>query len=135
MFITLAVARPMQQLDCTLTWVSLTAAKRAAEAAPDHIGPDALVCAGERQLTLLLMLRSFVELRLAGQVRAPSPTRSDLRSFRPPRQILFLLRCQPVDLNSHGLQLQPCDAFVQLHRNRVHGLFQRGMILDHVLHG
>jgi hypothetical protein len=37
--------------------------------------------------------------------RAKAPAPHELRSFRPSRQILFLLRRQPVDLNPHRFQL------------------------------
>src|SRR3974377_2209702 len=55
-----------------------------------------------------------------------------LRSFRPARQILFLLQRQPVDLDAHRLQLQLGHALVQFFRNREDLLFQRGVVFDQV---
>jgi hypothetical protein len=42
-----------------------------------------------------------------------------LRPLTPPRQILFLLRRQLVDLDSHGLELQFGYALVQVIRHSV----------------
>ncbi len=42
-----------------------------------------------------------------------------LRSFRPARQILFLLRSEAIDLDAHGLQFQPGDFLIEFFRNRV----------------
>src|SRR5260370_31344657 len=42
-----------------------------------------------------------------------------LRSLAPVRQILFLLWTQPIDLDSHRLQLQLGDALVEFVRDAV----------------
>ena len=54
------------------------------------------------------------------------PTTNDaLRSFRPARQILFLLRRELVDLDADRLQLQLGDALVEIIGNFVDLLLQR----------
>ena len=61
------------------------------------------------------------------------PRHTSLRSLAPPRQILFLLRREPVDLNPHRLQLQLGDALVEFVGNAVDLFLQRLEILHHVL--
>src|SRR6266851_2211667 len=56
-----------------------------------------------------------------------------LRSLAPARQILFLLRAQPVDLDSHRLQLQLGNSLVEFVWHAVDLFLQRLEILDHVL--
>src|ERR1700690_2047922 len=59
-------------------------------------------------------------IKTNGTAYAAPPTTEDqrrttaLRSLAPPRQILFLLRRQLVDFNSHGLELQLGNSLVQL---------------------
>src|SRR5580693_3426655 len=54
-----------------------------------------------------------------------------LRPLVPPRQILFLLRSQPVDLDPHRLQLQLGYALIEFFGNAVHRLLQLLVIADH----
>jgi putative endonuclease len=65
--------------------------------------------------------------------RASRPRAHELRSFRPPRQILFLLRREPVDLDADRLQLQLGDSLVEIVGNLVDTFFQRLVILHHVV--
>src|SRR5258708_5812785 len=63
------------------------------------------------------------------------PPTTILGSFRPTRQILLLLRREAVDLDAHGLELQLGDMLVQVLRYRVNALFQRRVVLHHVVGG
>src|SRR5258706_5569040 len=73
-----------------------------------------------------------------GSLRRPAEnwplTTALLRSLAPPRQILFLLRAEPVDLDSHRLQLKLSHSLVEFVGNLVDLFVQRLEILDHVLH-
>src|SRR5262245_34422457 len=49
-----------------------------------------------------------------------------LGAFGPGRQVVFLLRCELIDVNAHGLQLEPGDLPV----NRIrHGIYLPAEIL------
>src|SRR5208283_1079941 len=52
-----------------------------------------------------------------------------LRSFRPARQVLFLLQSQAIDFDAHGLQLQLGHAFVEFFGNRKDLLLQGRVVL------
>src|SRR5208283_5010954 len=56
-----------------------------------------------------------------------------LRPLTPTRQILFLLRRQLVDFDSHGLKLQLRHSLVQVIGHAVNLLLERLMVLHHVV--
>src|SRR6185437_8755900 len=55
-----------------------------------------------------------------------------LRSLRPSRQILFLLRSEAVDLDAHGFELQLSHALIELFRDAIDALLESRVVLDHV---
>src|ERR1700731_1956868 len=73
-----------------------------------------------------------------GSLRRPAndqrPTTNDcLRPLAPPRQILFLLRRELVDFNSHRLEFQLGHPLIQVIRHSIHFLLQRLVVLHHVI--
>src|SRR5258708_36514162 len=83
-------------------------------------------------------LRKNEEGRLAPPLRFKRKTNDQqppLRSLAPPRQILFLLRRQVVDLDSERLQLQFGDPLVEIVGDFVNPVLQTLVILYHVLGG
>src|SRR6266568_5126328 len=58
---------------------------------------------------------------------------ANLSSFRPTRQIFFLLRRELVDLNAQRVQLQAGHPLVQVLRNRIDLFLQALMIFHQIL--
>jgi hypothetical protein len=105
--------------------------KRAKKRRPESSGPLDSARAAVPTYSYLSYLRA--------EVQGPTPISPEpeaaLRSFRPPRQILFLLRRQAVDLDAHRLELQLGDALVEFVGNLVDRLIQLLVVLHHVLDG
>ena len=78
---------------------------------------------------------SFGDL-LPEKIPRPSAfSRKKLGTLAPSRQILFLLWCQAVNLNSHGLQFQPRHSLIEIIGNPVNFRLERLGVLNHVLYG
>src|SRR6185312_8195652 len=62
-------------------------------------------------------------------------TSQSSRAFVPGGQIMLLLGCELVDLETHRIKLELCDLLIQVFGNRVNLILQLLRVLDHVFGG